>query len=89
MNATNEGFIVEYDVYKVSNVLESVDDDTWFEYRVELLKQDEILDKWDSRLETYDGVEAHRLTERKARHTCEEIKEDVEHFGKADEWFDV
>lgn len=96
MNETTEGFIVEYDVYRVSNVVESVDDDTWFEYQVELVSTSDshgeinkTLDKWDSRLETYDGDENHRLTERKARHTCEEIKEDVEQFGKASEWFDV
>lgn len=89
MENTTEGFIVEYDVYRVSNVVQGVEDDSWFEYRVELLDGDEALDKWDSRLETYNGVEGQRLTERKARHTCEEIKEDVEQFGKASNWFNV
>jgi len=89
MKNETEGFIVEYSVYRVSNVVQGVEDDSWFEYRVELLDGDETLDEWDSRVETYNGVEGQRLTERKARHTCEEIKEDVEQFGKASNWFNV
>jgi hypothetical protein len=89
MENETEGFIVEYSVYRVSNVVQGVEDDSWFEYRVELLDGDETLDKWDSRVEAYNGVESQRLTQRKARHTCEEIKEDVEQFGKASNWFNV
>lgn len=92
----NKKLIVEYDVYKVSDESKAISDETWYEYRVELVaimtEPDSslvVLDKWDSRLETYNGVEDQRLTERKARHTCEEIKEDVEHFDKASHWFDV
>jgi len=80
--------IVETTVYKVAERHPTVDDEEWYEYSVALVHEGVTLDKWDSLVETYNNVEAQRLTQAEARMAAEDIKKEVEEDGKADEWFD-
>jgi len=80
---------VDYEVYQVSERIESVDDEDWYEYIVSLYDdQQNLLDEWNSRRETYNGVKSQRLTKKKAEEAAQEIKDDVA-AGEASAWFDL
>jgi len=80
---------IQSEVYQVSERIESVDDEDWYEYIVSLYDdQQNLLDEWNSRLETYNGIKGQRLTKKKAEEAVEEIKEDVA-AGEAPAWFDL
>lgn len=80
---------VDYEVYQVSERIESVEDSDWHEYIVALYDdQQNILDEWNSRLETYNGMKDQRLSYEQALEAAQEIKEDVA-GGEAPEWFDL
>lgn len=89
MSKQEPTYTVEYEVYNVSEMLESVEDKGWHEYRVKLKAGTRVVDMWDSRVETYNGVEHQRCSYKGATEAAEEIKEDVEKNGKAEYWFDV
>jgi len=89
----------EYHVYgRVYNVAERqkemfgeklTDDESWYEYEVYLENENgEVVSKWDSQSETYNGVKDQRLSEREAKEAIDEIKEDINEKGKNPElWF--
>lgn len=77
-------YTVDYDVYAVGS------DDDWHEYRVHLLADGDVVSQWDSKHETYTGVESHRLSEQSARNAAEDIKSDIEEDSvDPSHWFDV
>lgn len=80
-------YSVEYEVYKVSNSVEHVEDNDWHEYRVQLIKDGDIIDRWDSRHETYNGTESGKLTKNEAEEAAQTIQNDVKYENKANEWF--
>jgi len=82
-------YLVDFEVYRVADKLESVDDEGWYEYQVYLMQAEDVVDHWDSRLETYNGLKSQRLTERRATNSALEIKQQVEQTQEASEWFDV
>lgn len=66
------------------------DDPSWFEYEVFLENENgEVIDEWDSIIETYNGVKGQRLSEKKAQEAIDEIMEDVNENNEADMWFRV
>lgn len=76
-------------VYAVSDRVPGVSDESWYEYRVRLLDDENCtIDRWDSLFETYNGVEGQRLSKSESEAAVEEIKQDVK-CGNADEWFDI
>ena len=80
---------VDYEVYQVSERIESVEDEEWYEYIVSLYEdQQNLLDEWNSRRETYNGIKGQRLTKKKAEEAVEEIEDDVA-AGEAPSWFDL
>jgi hypothetical protein len=89
MPAKENSYRVEYEVYQVKDKLNADVDEDWYEYVVTLMQGDSLIDRWDSRLETYNGTESGKLTQSRAREVAEEIREDVEENGEADLWFAV
>lgn len=80
---------VDHEIYQVSERIESVDDEDWYEYIVSLYDdQQNLLNEWNSRLETYSGVKDQRLSYEQALEAAQEIKEDVA-AGEAPAWFDL
>lgn len=91
----------EYTVFgKVYNVAKDqkesfgeslTDDQEWYEYRVFLQDSNgKIVDEWDSRLETYNGLKSQRLSESKAKEAIGEIKEDInENNEDPSMWFNI
>lgn len=76
-------------VYAVSERLRNVSDESWHEYEARLMDDEGgIIDEWNSRLETYNGVHGQRLSRASAEEAVEEIKQDVKD-GEADSWFDT
>ena len=82
-------YLVDFEVYRVADKLESVDDEGWYEYQVYLMQAEDVVDHWDSRLETHNGSKSQRLTERRATNSASEIKQQVERTQEVSEWFDV
>ena len=80
---------VDFEVYRVADKVESVDDEDWYEYQVYLMKVEDVIDHWDSRLTTYNGSKSQRLTEKRATNNASEIKQQVEQTQEVSEWFDV
>lgn len=89
MSNQEQTHTVEYEVYNVSELLESVDDEDWYEYRVKLKRGTRVVDMWDSRVETYNGVKSQRCSRSRAIEAAKEIKKDVEENGEADSWFNT
>lgn len=81
--------ILESKIYAVSDRVPGVSDESWYEYRVRLLDDENcVIDEWDSLFETYNGVKGQRLRREAARNAVREIRDDVEN-GEADSWFDI
>lgn len=80
-------YTVEYEVYQVSEVKEWVGDTEWYEYIVKLLKDGMLIDRWDSRIETYPIGNSQRLSEHSARRAAKTIKEEVEETQDPSLWF--
>jgi hypothetical protein len=89
MPVQKEPYRVEYEVYQVKDKLNADVDEDWYEYVVTLMQGDSLIDRWDSRLETHNGVESQQLSEQRAEEVAQEIKEDVEENDNADFWFDL
>jgi hypothetical protein len=63
------------------------DEQRGWEYRVELLDGDTVLDRWDSLVECFGGDTFYdHLTETSAKRAVKEITADVR-AGEADSWF--
>jgi hypothetical protein len=64
-------------------------DQSWYEYRVYLQDNSgKIVDMWDSKVETYNGVKGQRLSKQGAKDAINEIKEDINEKGENPElWF--
>jgi len=86
--AKDNEYWVDFNIYQVSDELDHVDDDDWYEYRVVLMKGDDTLDMWDSRVETYNDVEGQRLSFEGARDAVGSIKQEVEQTQNPSTWFD-
>ena len=80
---------VEYEVYQVKEKLEADVDEDWYEYVVKLMRGDTLIGRWDSRLETHNGMESSQMDEKRAEKAAQEIKRDVEENGNEELWFDV
>ena len=80
---------VDFEVYRVADKVESVDDEYWYEYQVYLMKAEDVIDHWDSRLATYNGSKSQRLTEKRATMGASDIKQDVERTQEPSKWFDI
>jgi len=87
MSQKQKEFTVGYKIYNVSEELERDVDKEWYEYRVTLYQNGEQIDEFDSRLETYNGVQ--KLNEDSARESAHRIKEEVEQTQEPNRWFDV
>lgn len=74
-------YTVESEVYRPSPDTHP----NWFEYRVMLLCDGQPIDRWDSAMETYNGIQ--KLSRGQAERAIREIEEDVEQEGNVDEWF--
>ena len=64
------------------------DNDDWYEYICELYRGYNLIDRWDSLHETYNGVEGQRLSFDEAREAAQEIRESVNN-GDVEDWFDL
>lgn len=72
-------YTVEYDVYRVADRRDVDVTPAWFEYEVTLIGPDgDVVDRWDSYTETYNGIPKQRLDEDTARRSAERIKSDIE-----------
>jgi len=80
---------VEYEVYQVKEKLNADVDEDWYEYVVTLMRGDTLVDRWDSRLETHNGTESSKLSQRRAEGAAQEIKQDVEENDNVSLWFDL
>lgn len=81
--------ILKRTVYAVSERRPDIDDESWYEYEVELQNDEkETLDRWDSFTETYNGVVGQRLSRKSAEQAVKEIEQDV-NAGEADVWFNI
>jgi len=80
---------VEYEVYQVKEKLDADVDEDWYEYVVTLMRGDTLVDRWDSRLETHNGMDKGKMSKERAEGAAQEIKEDVEENGNEELWFNV
>lgn len=87
MSQKQKEFTVGCKVYNVSEELKRDVDEEWYEYIVTLYQNGEHITEFDSRLETYNGVQ--KLNEKSARRTAHNIKKEVERTQEPDRWFDV
>jgi len=97
MQKEKQNFTVFGEVYNVAKDEKEhfgkslTDDESWYEYRVFLQDSTgEIVDMWNSKVETYNGVKGQRLSEKEAREAIDEIKEDINEKGENPScWFNV
>lgn len=76
-------------IYQVVEEVNGVLDESWYEYRVRLVDDHNVLiDEFDSLTETYNERKAQRLSKQQAVDEVGEIAEDVL-YGNADNWFDL
>jgi len=95
MQKEKQNFTVFGEVYNVSKFQKEhfgeslTDDESWYEYRVFLQdSMGEIVDMWNSKVETYNGVKDQRLSEKEAKEAIDKIKEDINEKGEnPDLWF--
>jgi hypothetical protein len=86
---TDEEYWVSGEIYNVKRAICGVPDEEWYEYRVELVKNGEVISSFDSRLETYNGVEGQRLSKSGAKEAVKQIKEEVKREQENTEYFEV
>jgi len=95
MQKEKQNFTVFGEVYNVAKEQKEhfgeslTDDRSWYEYRVFLQNNTgEIVDMWDSKVETYNGVKSQRLSEKEAKEAINEIKGNINEKGEnPDLWF--
>lgn len=82
-------YTVDFDVYRVCDRIETVNDKNWWEYKVRLLDNGDVVDSWDSRLATYNGKESQRLNKSSAIEAAKRVKQEVEGSGSVSGYFEV
>jgi len=80
---------VKANVYQVAQKLERCDDTDWYEYKVELWNGEDLVDEWDSRLETYNGQEGQRLSKQAAEAASKAVINEVAEHGGNTNYFDT
>lgn len=86
---SNKEYWVLGEVYNVKERIGGILDKDWYEYEVKLVKDGEVISSFDSRLETYNGVEGQRLTKSGAKEAVNEIKEEVKREQENTGYFKV
>jgi len=86
---SKDDYRVETDVYRVADRYRYATDESWYEYRVKLYLNDELIDEWDSIIETYNGVKAQRLTQKSAKRSAQQVVSAVEDGGEVEEYFTI
>jgi hypothetical protein len=77
------------EIYAVADRDNTVDDESWYEYRVSLVGSDgQMIDEWDSFYECYISDGGQKLTEKRANAAVAEIQDGVKN-GEASSWFDL
>lgn len=80
---------VSGEVYNVKERVGGEVNEDWYEYEVQLIRNGEIISSYDSRFETYNGIEGQQLTKSGAKEAVEEIKREVKHEQENTDYFEV
>lgn len=75
--------------YSMAERYDHITDSDWYEYEVRLVDSEgEVVDAWDSYLETYPNGNDQRLDREDAEAAFAEVADDVAE-GEADAWFSL